>query len=90
MAQRYLNQISDIVKKIQHDGDPITYSKQTQYVGQFLVESCQTDHDIQTVFQHLNNLALDSEDVAINLPHVLTSGYITETVQFPNSKTMRR
>lgn len=89
MAARYLSQISEIVKKIDHDGDAITYSKQTQYVGQYMVEACQSDEDVRAMFQHLNKLALASEDVAINLARVLTNRQM-EAIRFHNSQTTVR
>lgn len=86
MALRYLSQITDIVRKIEHDGDPITYSKQSQYVSQLMMEACKSEVDPRDMFLHLNKLALESEDVAINLPHVLTARHM-ESIRFPNSQT---
>lgn len=86
---RYISRISEIVRKVRPDGDPIMFSKQIQHVGQFMVEGCRTDAEIRALFQDLNQLALQSEDAAINLAHILTSRYM-ETIKFQQSQTTIR
>lgn len=86
---RFVSRISEIVRKVKPDGDPIMFSKQIQHVGQFMVEGCRTDAEIRALFQELNQLALQNEDAAINLAHILTSRFM-ETIKFQQSQTTVR
>lgn len=89
MSLRNLSQLRDVLEKVQFDGDPIMFSKQTQNIGKYCVETCRNDQDIQKLFQHINTLALDNEDLAINVAHVFTSRFM-DTIKFQGSQTTVR
>lgn len=89
MALRYLARISEIVKMLDHEGDPITYSKQTQNIAQLISEGIQNETEILDLFKLLNKLALASEDVAINLAHLFTARPMA-TLKFQASQTTIR
>lgn len=64
MALEHLLTVSELVKKYDHEADPIMLCKQSQHLANFIRENFQIDEEILALFKYLNTLALDSEDVS--------------------------
>lgn len=88
MAILYLHKITEVLKKLDHEGDPITYSKQIEQMMQFLNQGFRNDQEIRDLFLHFNTMALSSEDIAINLAHLLTSRKM-DSIKLNSQTTIR-
>lgn len=86
-----VEKVCDHVCRMDPEGDPIAISKQIKSLGENISKFCDNDEILGCLFRRLNECALQSERVAINMAPIFTSPALQASIRLANANsTIRR